>query len=93
MEEAVVGLLTVDRCAGVLAWSSGSRLERVARASREVALREFDEFARTAQTFSVECEVRVWDQRDYAAAAHAEAAVGGKCSRGMGGRCGGRGGG
>ena len=48
VEEAVVGLLTVERCGGVLAWSSGSGLERVARASREVALREFDEFARTA---------------------------------------------
>ena len=45
VKEAVVGLLTVERCGGLLAWSSGSGLERVARASWEVALREFDEFA------------------------------------------------
>ena len=47
VEERVVGLLTVERCGGVLAtpgvtvaWSSGSGLERVVRASREVALRK-----------------------------------------------------
>ena len=48
VEEAVVGLLTVESCGAVLAWSSGSGLERVERASRELALREFDEFAQTA---------------------------------------------
>ena len=56
-EEAVVGLLTVERCCGVLAWSSGRRLERVARASREVALLEFHEFARTAGFMEVGEEV------------------------------------
>ena len=57
VEEAVVGLLTVEMCCGVLAWSSGSGLERVARASRELALREFDEFARTAGFMEVGEEV------------------------------------
>jgi WD40 repeat protein len=48
VEEAVVRLLTVENCGIVLARSSGSGLVRVERASRELALREFDEFARTA---------------------------------------------
>ena len=57
VEEAVVGLLTVERCRWVLAKSSGSGLERVMRASRELALREFDEFARTAGFMEVEEQV------------------------------------
>ena len=48
VEEAVVRLLTVESCGRVLACSSGSGLARVERASRELALREFDEFAGTA---------------------------------------------
>jgi hypothetical protein len=47
LEEEVVRLLTVESCGGVMAWSSGSGLVRVERASRELALRSFDEFPRT----------------------------------------------
>ena len=57
VEEAVVRLLTVESCGGALAWSSGSGLVRVERASREVALREFDDFARTAGFMEVGEEV------------------------------------
>ena len=46
--DAVVRLLTVASCGRVVACGLGSGLVRVERASREVALREFDEFARTA---------------------------------------------
>ena len=49
VEDAVVsGHLTVERCGSILVSSFGSGLERVARASRELALREFDEFSKTA---------------------------------------------
>ena len=49
VEDAVVsGHLTVGSCGGILMSSFGSGLERVARASRELALREFDEFSKTA---------------------------------------------
>jgi hypothetical protein len=47
----------------VLAWSSGSGLARVERASRELALREFDDFARTAVgpwRSGRRCWVRCW---------------------------------
>jgi len=57
VEEAVVRLLTVESCGGVLAWSSGSGLVRVERASRELALRSFDDFARTAGFMEVGEEV------------------------------------
>ena len=53
MEAAVVGLLKVENCGRVLAWSSWSGLERAARKSREHTLREFDEFARTAGFMAV----------------------------------------
>ena len=48
VEDAVVRLLTVESCGRVLACGWGSGLVRVERASRELALREFDEFAGTA---------------------------------------------
>ena len=48
VEDAVVRLLTVESCGRVLACGWGSGLARVERAGRELALREFDEFATTA---------------------------------------------
>jgi hypothetical protein len=49
VEDAVVSRhLTVESCGIILMSSFGSGLERVARASRELALREFDECAKTA---------------------------------------------
>ena len=57
VEEAVVRLLTVESCGGVLAQSSGSGLVRIERASRELALRSFDDFARTAGFMEVGEEV------------------------------------
>ena len=48
VEEAVLRLLTVESCSRVLAASNWSGLERVEKASRAIALRDFDEFARTA---------------------------------------------
>ena len=48
VEDAVMRLLTVESCGRVLAYGWGSGLVRVERACRELALREFDEFARTA---------------------------------------------
>ena len=47
-EDAAVSLLTVESCGRVLASSWGSGLVRAERASRGLALREFDEFAKTA---------------------------------------------
>ena len=46
--DAVVRLLTVESCGRVQACSCGSGLVRVERASLELALWEFDEFAWTA---------------------------------------------
>ena len=48
VEGAALRLMTVESCGLALEWSSGSGLARVARASRELALREFREFAMTA---------------------------------------------
>jgi hypothetical protein len=48
VEDAVLKLMTVDSCGMLLACSSGSGLVRVELASRELALREFDEFSKTA---------------------------------------------
>ena len=53
VEDAVMRLLTVESCGRVLACGLGSGLGRVERASRELALREFDEFARTARFMEV----------------------------------------
>jgi hypothetical protein len=47
LEEAVLNKLTVESCGGILAMSSGSGLERLERASRELALRKFDLFAQS----------------------------------------------
>ena len=57
VEEAVVRLLTVESCGEVLAGSSGSGLAHVERASRKLALREFDAFASTAGFIRVGEEV------------------------------------
>ncbi len=57
VEEAVLMLLTVESCGEVLAMSSGSGLLRVETASRELALREFDEFSRTTGFMKVGEEV------------------------------------
>ena len=49
VEEAVVSChLTMENCASVLESSVWSGLEKVARASRELALRAFDSFSNTA---------------------------------------------
>jgi hypothetical protein len=53
----VLRLLTVENCGLVLARSSGSGLVRLERASRDLALREFDDFARTAGFMGVGEEV------------------------------------
>jgi hypothetical protein len=47
-EDAAMRLLTVERCGTVLGQSVGSGLVRVEKMCRELALRRFDEFARTA---------------------------------------------
>ena len=57
VEEAALRLLTVESCGVFLMLSSGSGLVRVERESRELALREFDEFARTAGFMEVGEEV------------------------------------
>ena len=49
--------LTVESCGIILALSFGSGLERVVRASRELALREFDKFSKTAGFMTVSEEV------------------------------------
>ena len=48
VEDAVVKLLTLENCGRFLTWSSGSGLVRVERASRELALREFEQFSTTS---------------------------------------------
>ena len=58
VENAVVRLLTVESCGMVLACGWGSGLERVKRAGQDLALREFDEFARTAGFMEVGEEAR-----------------------------------
>jgi len=58
VEDAVVsGHLTVGSCGSILMSSFGSGLERAARASRELALREFDEFSKTAGFMALDEEV------------------------------------
>ena len=47
VEDAVLSLLTVESCGMMLARCSGSGLMRVEMAARELALQEFDEFAKT----------------------------------------------
>jgi WD40 repeat protein len=57
VEDAVVRLLTVENCGRVLEQSSGSGLVRVEKASRELALRRFDDFSTTAGFMEVGEEV------------------------------------
>jgi hypothetical protein len=57
VEEAVMRLLTVESCGTMLALSTGSGLLRVEGASRELARREFDDFARTEGFMKVGDEV------------------------------------
>jgi hypothetical protein len=57
VEEAAVGLLTVESCGEVLARVSGSGLGRVEGASRELALQAFDQFTSTAGFMKVGEEV------------------------------------
>ncbi len=49
LEEAVLSQLTVESCGSILAMSSGSGLERLERASRELALRQFDLLAQCSE--------------------------------------------
>jgi hypothetical protein len=62
VEEAVVRLMKVESCDEVLERSSGSGLVRVARASRELALLEFEPFARTAGFMEVGEKHSGWDR-------------------------------
>jgi WD40 repeat protein len=48
VEDAVINRLTVESCGPILATVCGSGLVRVDRASRKLALREFDQFAECA---------------------------------------------
>jgi hypothetical protein len=57
MEAAVIDRLTVENCVSVLAMANGSGLMRLERASRELALREFDQFAQCAGFMDVSEEV------------------------------------
>jgi hypothetical protein len=59
VEDAVLSLLTTENCGLVLDGSWGSGWERVERASRALALVEFDEFAATAGIIEVGEEVLV----------------------------------
>jgi hypothetical protein len=45
MEQAVLDRLTVENCGRIMATASGSRLVLLERASRALALRDFDQFA------------------------------------------------
>ena len=58
VEDAVLSRhLTVESCGSVLAGSCGNGLERLARAGRELALREFDAFSRTDGLMALDEEV------------------------------------
>jgi hypothetical protein len=57
VEEAVMRLLTVENCGRVLVQSSGSGLAVAARASRDLALRRFDQFTKTEGFLEVGEEV------------------------------------
>jgi hypothetical protein len=57
VEKAVLRLLRVESCGMVLGRSSGSGLVHLERASRELALREFDQFTWTTGFMELEEEV------------------------------------
>ncbi len=57
MEAAIFDLLTVENCASIFATNNGSGLVRLERASRKLALREFDQFAECARFMDVSEEV------------------------------------
>ena len=57
VEQAVLDRLTVDNCGLILSMISGSGLVRLERASRELALREFDHFAESQGFMDVSEEV------------------------------------
>ncbi len=57
VEEAVMDRLTVESCGPILTMAGGSGLVRLERASRELALREFDQFAASAGFMDVREEV------------------------------------
>ena len=57
VEEAVMDRLTVESCGRILMMACGSGLVRVERASRKLALREFDQFAEGAGFMDVSEEV------------------------------------
>ena len=57
VEEAVMDRLTVESCGRILTTACGSGLVRLERASRKLALREFDQFAECAGLMEVNEEV------------------------------------
>jgi hypothetical protein len=57
MEAAVIDRLTVENCVSILTATNGSGLVRLERASRKLALREFDHFAQCAGFMDVSEEV------------------------------------
>jgi hypothetical protein len=57
LEEAVIDRLTVENCVSILVKANGSGLVRLERASRELALREFYQFATCAGFMDVSEEV------------------------------------
>ena len=57
LEEAVIDRLTAESCGRILTMVFGSGLVRLERASRKLALREFDQFAESAGFMEVSEEV------------------------------------
>ena len=57
VEQAVLDRLTVENSGHILSMTSGSGLVRLERASRELALREFDHFAESEGFMDVSEEV------------------------------------
>ena len=57
VEEALIDRLTVESCGNILIMACGSGLVRLERASRKLALREFDQFAECAGFMDVSEEV------------------------------------
>jgi WD40 repeat protein len=57
VEEAVMDRLTVESCGRILTTACGSGLVQLERASRKLALREFDQFAKCAGFMDVSEEV------------------------------------
>ena len=57
VEEAVMDRLKIESCGSILTMACGSGLVRLERASRKLALREFDQFAECAGFMDVSEEV------------------------------------